>query len=125
MKGSNSTVPIASTGFSTPLDAVLSGEYELVAPLPSLPSSFRACDKLPPYDWSRAFIRGKLFCDSDGKFHLPLNVAVTFAEAEQIRSHQCVVKGLQGSLSHWHTRSFMRPKPAKCKPQSRKRGVKE
>ncbi len=84
---------------TTPLDRVLSGEFELCVPRGRIEN---AADPLPPPDMDRAFIRNALFDRHDRlrKFD------VSEAEAREIIRHKCVVLGLQGSLFHYRTRAW-------------------
>ena len=93
--------PISETGFESPLEAVLSGQYELCVPsAPIMNTSDPAT-----YDWDRAFIRNGTFKVGDQWSSL-ISVRITKDEAEEIRAHKCVRKGLKGSLQHFHTGRF-------------------
>lgn len=94
------------TGFDTPLEAVVSGQFELCVPMGGFRDDQRACDPLPPYDWNRAFIRNGCFSMPDGKWSRVVAFPVSKDEAEAIRKHRCVVSGQKGSLHHFHTRAF-------------------
>ena len=74
-----------------PLDAVLSGEYELCI-----------STETP----GRAFIRNASFKNPDGTWTKTKTHEITTQQAEEIHSHDCVVRGFRGSIIHYHTRNF-------------------
>lgn len=78
----------------TPLQAVLSGEYELCLNTPSL-----AGDPAP-------FIRNACFPISPGRFTDTESIKITVEQAEEIKNHDCVILGYRGALFHYHTRRF-------------------
>lgn len=83
----------------TPLEKVLSGQFELCIPRVSSEMNAQA-------DFSRAFIRNAQFKTSDGNWTDVVSMPISSDEAMEIQSHECVVAGLQGSLLHYHTRSW-------------------
>lgn len=78
-------------GFATPLEAVLSGHFELCIP---------RGDEI-----GNAFIRNASF-KVDGKWTDAVSVKVSAEDATEIKLHKCVKAGMKGSLYHYHTRRF-------------------
>lgn len=80
-------------GFETPLDAVLSGQFELC---------------VGPGDDRQPFIRNAQFKSDKWDWSELIILDITDDEADEIIAHECVIRGLVASLAHYHTRSWPR-----------------
>lgn len=96
---------LASMGFASPLEAVLSGQFELCVPMGFHATNYDGSNPLMHYNWSRAFVRNACF-KVDGQWSNVVSVPVSEDEANQIKSHECVVMGKRAALLHLHTRGF-------------------
>ena len=76
----------------TPLDLVLSGEYELCVP-----------GNDPLEHFTQPFIRRALLGESSNGIE---TVDISSGEAAEIKGHPCVILGWKGGLFHYHTREW-------------------
>ena len=104
------TATMKYMGFESPMDAVLSGQFELCVPRNLITDNSNPDDPHPLLNWSKSFIRNASF-KAGNHWSKIASFPVSENAANQIRWHKCVVLGLKGSLYHWHTRAF----PAKPK----------
>lgn len=88
--------------FKTPLEAVLSGQFELCIPRKRITYA----TDLPGEDLTRAFIRNASFKYEDGSWTKLISFPVTPDEAKEIKQHQCVTAGMKGFLLHYYTRKW-------------------
>lgn len=84
--------------FSTALEAVLSGQFELCIPSKD--------ESDGDEDFSKAFIRNAKFKQPDGTFNSTYCLSVTKDEALEIIQHHCINHGLKGVISHYYTRTW-------------------